>query len=169
MNRNRKNLRSTTNSPASKAPIEQDFRPTTFIGATIADTHDSTIYTDQTGNSPVRSFHGKRCKFIAYEYRSNAILCRALKDQTDASMIEAFQDVYQYLESKGFKPKLNVIDNQCSKAIQRFIKSTGADIQLVTPDDHRVNAAERANQTSWKNHWILPRPKQTKYMGKPHS
>ena len=101
MNRNKKNLRSTTNSPASKIPIEQDFRPTTdknaevelFIGATIANTHDGTIYTDQTGNFPVRSFHGKRCKFIAYEYRSNAILCRALKDQTDASMIKAFQDV----------------------------------------------------------------------------
>jgi hypothetical protein len=68
-------------------------------------------------------------------------------------MIEAFKDVYQYLENKGFKPKLNVMDNQCSKAIQRYIKATGADIQLVTPDDHRVNAAERAIQT-WKNHWI---------------
>ena len=78
---------------------------------------------------------------------------QSIKDQTDASMVEAFQDIYQYLESKGFKPKLDVMDNQCSKAVQKFIKATGADIQLVTPDDHRVNAAERAIQT-WKNHWI---------------
>ena len=45
------------------------------------------------------------------------------------------------------------MDNACSKAVQTFIKENGADIQLVTPDDHRVNAAERAIQT-WKNHWI---------------
>ena len=68
-------------------------------------------------------------------------------------MVEAFQEVYEYLTTKGFKPKLNVMDNQCSKAVQTYIHSTGADIQLVNPDDHRVNAAERAIQT-WKNHWI---------------
>jgi uncharacterized protein YgfB (UPF0149 family) len=45
------------------------------------------------------------------------------------------------------------MDNQCSRAGQKYIKSTGADIQLVNPDDHWVNAAERAIQT-WKNHWI---------------
>jgi hypothetical protein len=63
------------------------------------------------------------------------------------------QDIYKYFTERGFKPKLNVMDNQCSKAVLSFIKSTGADIQLVNPDDHRVNAAERAMQT-WKNHWI---------------
>jgi hypothetical protein len=68
-------------------------------------------------------------------------------------MVEAFQDIYKYFTERGFKPKLNVMDNQCSKAVLSFIKSTGADIQLVNPDDHRVNAAERAMQT-WKNHWI---------------
>eukprot|EP00804_Cyclotella_cryptica_P025828 CCRYP_002704-RA/>CCRYP_002704-RA protein AED:0.55 eAED:0.55 QI:0/-1/0/1/-1/1/1/0/120 len=45
------------------------------------------------------------------------------------------------------------MDNQCSKAVERYIKSTTAQIQLVNPDDHRVNAAERAIQT-WKEHWL---------------
>jgi hypothetical protein len=45
------------------------------------------------------------------------------------------------------------MDNACSRAVQKYIKSTKADIQLVNPDDHRVNACERAIQT-WKNHWI---------------
>eukprot|EP00804_Cyclotella_cryptica_P022715 CCRYP_012502-RA/>CCRYP_012502-RA protein AED:0.41 eAED:0.41 QI:0/-1/0/1/-1/1/1/0/237 len=45
------------------------------------------------------------------------------------------------------------MDNQCSKTIQKFIESSKAKIQLVNPDDHRVNAAERAIQT-WKNHWL---------------
>ena len=68
-------------------------------------------------------------------------------------MIEAFNNVYQYLTSNGFKPKLNVMDNTCSRAVQKYIKSTQAEIQLVNPDDHQVNACEQAIQT-WKNIWI---------------
>jgi hypothetical protein len=162
MNRLRKGTRSTTKQRHSdQQEIEQDFRPLIdetaevelFIGATIAEQNEGTIYTDNTGRFPIQSFHGKKVQFVAYEYRSNAILVQALRDETDKSMLDAFQDIYKYLTDRGFKPKLNVMDNQCSKAVQTFIKSTGADIQLVNPDDHRVNAAERAIQT-WKNHWI---------------
>ena len=78
---------------------------------------------------------------------------RALRDQTNNYPQEAFEDVYSYLSSKRFKPKLNIIDNQCSKRIQNYITSQGTDIQLVNPDNHRVNAAERAIQT-WKNHYV---------------
>jgi hypothetical protein len=119
-----------------------------FVGATIGDQNDGTIYTNQTGSMTDQSFHGKRYQFIVYEYRSKAILVRALRDLKDASMLEAFQDVYQYyLTSKGFKPKLNVMDNQCSKCIQDFIKFSQADIQLVNHDDHRVNAAKNLEES----------------------
>ena len=79
---------------------------------------------------------------MAYKYRSNAILVRPLKDQTDKSLTTAFREVYEYLTDHGFQPKLNVMDNQCSKAVENYMRSTKADIQLVNPDDHRVNAAE---------------------------
>jgi hypothetical protein len=68
-------------------------------------------------------------------------------------MVEVFNDVYDYLTSKGFKPKLNAMDNACSQAVQKYIKFTKADIQLINTNDHRVNACEWSIQT-WKNHWI---------------
>eukprot|EP00804_Cyclotella_cryptica_P014576 CCRYP_004840-RA/>CCRYP_004840-RA protein AED:0.36 eAED:0.36 QI:0/-1/0/1/-1/1/1/0/294 len=138
MNQIRKGLRSTTKQQESQSKEElMDFNPPVedvqevelFIGATICEQIPGTIYTDQTGHFPVRSFHGKRYQFVAYEYRSNAILVWALADQTDKSMPEAFQDVYAYLMKRGFQPKLNVMDNQCSKTIQNFIKTKGAKIQ----------------------------------------
>ena len=162
LNRTQKGLQS-TNKERIKSTREQssDFNPTKedigevqlFIGATIGEQTTGTVYTDQTGNFPVRSFQGNRCQFVAYDYRSNAILVRALKDQTDALLLAAFEDVYAYLTDRGFKPKLNVMDNQCSKTIQKFIESNKANIQLVNPNNHQVNAAERAIQM-WKNHWI---------------
>ena len=115
MHRKWKGLRSSTKRRETQWKVEPiDFNPPVedvqevelFIGATIGDQNPGTIYTDQTGHFPVRSFHGKRCQFVAYDYRSNAILVRALTNQTDKSMLEAFQDVYNYLTKRGFHPKL---------------------------------------------------------------
>ena len=55
---------------------------------------------------------------------------------------------------RGFKPKFNILDNIASKAIVKFLKDERKiDIQLVEPNNHRANAAERAIQT-FKNHQI---------------
>ena len=120
-------------------------------GTLIQKVNEGTIYTDQTGAFPVSSYKGNRVMFVAYDYRSNGIFIRPMKSNSNESMIAAFTDVYESLTSKGLKPKLNVMDNACSKAVEAYIRSTGADIQLVNADDHRVNASERAIQT-WKNH-----------------
>eukprot|EP00804_Cyclotella_cryptica_P004410 CCRYP_006826-RA/>CCRYP_006826-RA protein AED:0.29 eAED:0.28 QI:0/0/0/1/0/0/3/0/476 len=157
-----KHTRSTTQTRQTETQaIDHDFRPNInadvefelFIGATIAEQNDGSIYTDQTEAFPETSYHSNKYQFVAYEYLSNAILVRALKDQTDKLLTAAFRDVYEYLTECGFQPKLNVMDNQCSKAVEKYIRSTKATIQLVNPDNHRVNASERAIQT-WKEHWL---------------
>ena len=69
-------------------------------------------------------------------------------------MSKAYNDMYQYLESKGFKPKLNLSNNICSKTIQNFFCVQDSTIQLVEPQNHRANAMERAIQTV-KNRFIM--------------
>ena len=58
------------------------------------------------------------------------------------------------MTSRGFKPKFNILDNIASKAIVKFLRDERKiGIQLVEPNNHRANAAERAIQT-FKNHMI---------------
>eukprot|EP00804_Cyclotella_cryptica_P005732 CCRYP_000071-RA/>CCRYP_000071-RA protein AED:0.41 eAED:0.41 QI:0/-1/0/1/-1/1/1/0/213 len=111
LRRVKKHTRSTTHTrQANIEAINQDFRPTInsgvdfelFVGAAIAEQSDGTLYTDQTGAFPVTSYHSNKYQFVAYEYRSNAILVRALKDQTDKSLTAAFRDVYEYLTGAVF-------------------------------------------------------------------
>jgi hypothetical protein len=73
MNQLRKGTRSTTKQHNNdKNAIEQDFRPLIdedaevelFIGATIAEQNEGTIYTDNTGRFPIQSFHGKKCNLL---------------------------------------------------------------------------------------------------------
>ena len=91
--------------------------------------------------------------FVCYAYEPNAILVRPMKSRSDECFVAAYKEMYEYLESRGFKPKLNVTDNECSKAVQKYIDSQNVSWQLVEPDNHRVNAAERAIQT-FKNHFL---------------
>jgi hypothetical protein len=59
----------------------------------------------------------------------------------------------QYLKEKGYKPKLNVMDNQAIKGIKAYLTPQQVSLQLVEPHNHRVNATKRAIQT-FKNHFI---------------
>ena len=50
----------------------------------------------------------------------------------------------RYLKVRNLAPKLHILDNECSKAVQKYVKAERVEIQLVEPHNHRVNAAEPA-------------------------
>jgi hypothetical protein len=67
-------------------------------------------------------------------------------------MVTAFTEVITTLKARGYHPTLNVMDNECSAAVEKYIRSVNISI-LVPPHNHRVNAAERAI-TTFKEHFI---------------
>ena len=67
---------------------------------------------------------------------------RPMKIRADGHMVEVFKNVYDYLLERSLSPNLHLLDNECSCAIQYFIKREKADIQLVEPHNHCVNAAK---------------------------
>ena len=160
MHKNRKGLRSTrsTTQDIKDARLDLDnmnlpqqvcaaHEHNVVCYAALADTITGTIYTDLPGPFPVRSIRNMQYIFVCYVYEANAILVRPMKSRADACMVAAYKDIYEYLISVNQKPTLNVMDNEASKAVTNYIKSQNVDWQLVEPDNHRVNAAERAIQT----------------------
>jgi hypothetical protein len=93
------------------------------------------------------SIDGSVCFFILYHYKTNAILVKPIANVDDRSIFAAYKEVFETLEAKGYKPKMNVMDNQATKYIKKFLTKKECDLQLVEPHNHRVNAAERAIQT----------------------
>jgi len=69
-------------------------------------------------------------------------------------MITAFEEVITVLKARGYSPALNVMDNECSKTVEQYIRSEKINIQLVPPDIHHFNAAKRAVAT-FKEHLIV--------------
>ena len=96
------------------------------------------------------SLEGNVCYLIVYHYESNAILGLTISGFDDNTVFAAYKTQFKFLESKGYKIKLNVMDNQCTKQIKKILT---CERMLVEPHNHRINAAERAIQT-FKDHFI---------------
>jgi hypothetical protein len=79
--------------------------------------------------------------FVAYVYDLNAIIVCAMPTRTDAAMITAFKEVIEVLRIRGYHPALNVMDNKCSIAVERYIQLEKINIQLVPPHNHRAEQA----------------------------
>ena len=92
-----------------------------FCFAALADTREGVIYTDLPGPFPIESFRQMKYIFVCYAYQPNAILVRPMKSRSSACMVEAYQSIYEYLTDRGFKPKLNVMDNECSKVVKAYL------------------------------------------------
>ena len=124
-----------------------------FCFGAFADKHTGVVYNDMTGNFPFVSIDGSVCYFIMYHYESNSILATPIDGMTDQIIFDAYKKNFDMLEKKGFKVKMNVMDNQATKYIKKFLTEKECELQLVEPHNKRMNAAERAIQT-WKDAFI---------------
>jgi deoxyribodipyrimidine photolyase-like uncharacterized protein len=68
----------------------------------------------------------------------------------DITIFNAHKKFCDMLAAKGFKVKLNIMDNQATKYIMKFLDEEDCKVQLVEPGNKRLNAAKRAIQT-WKD------------------
>jgi hypothetical protein len=90
---------------------------------------------------------------ILYDYDSNAILAKPIKDRTAPELLKAFQFMEQELVARGLKPKLMKVDNEASKLLKDYLYQQDIKCQLVPPYSHRRNSSEGAIR-SFKDHLI---------------
>ena len=58
--------------------------------------------------------------------------------------MRVYKDMCNYLKARNYKPNLNIMENEASTAVKRYITNANVHCQLVKPNRHRVNASERA-------------------------
>jgi hypothetical protein len=153
MNQRRQNIRST-----SKASNEKQQPPDTDLGtkthlvyAVIVD--QGQLYTNLTGNFPVRSSKGNSYVMVSYIYDCNYIKVVSMKSRSSSEWVKAYDSIHQERTVKGFKPKLQTLNNEASNALKNFFSVNDITYQLVPPHCHRSNFAERAIRT-FKEHFV---------------
>jgi hypothetical protein len=153
MNQRRQNIQSTSKAPAEKQkPPDTDLgTKTQLVYAVVVD--QGQLYTDLTGKLPVRSSKRNSYVMLCYIYDCNYIKVVPMKSRYASEWVKAYDSIHQELTVKGFKPKLQTLDNEASTALKNFFTVNNIAYQLVTPHCHRRNAAERAIRT-FKEHFV---------------
>ena len=111
------------------------------------------IFTDDTGRFTPRARSGNQYIMVTLHGPSNAILVQPFPSKHDSHRIAAYNDVYARLTSAGQPPTLHILDNEVSGTFQKAIMANNCTFQLVPPNVHRRNAAERAICT-FKDHFL---------------
>ncbi len=139
--------------PTNIIEPNEDTAAKVFCFAAFADKRTGVLYSNLTGMFPFMSLEVNVCFLVVYHYKTNAILALPIKNFTDECILAAYKQQFKLLESKGHKIKLNVMDNQASKVIKEYLTLQRCENLLVEPNNHQVNASERAIQT-FKAHFI---------------
>jgi hypothetical protein len=147
MNQTRKNVRSTK---AKRTPLETcdtsqlHGKKVRDIYMTMYDVRE-TMFSDQTGQFPMRLQSGNKYIMVLVEINSNAILVVPMKNRKDAEMIQAYNALLLQLKRAGIIPKKHVLDNKVSKNMKNHICGTcKMNVEIVPPWCHWQNMVEVA-------------------------
>jgi len=84
---------------------------------------------------------------VLVEVDGNYIDAEPMKNRSAGSMIKAYLALWARITATGtIRPTTHLMDNEASTELKAEIKKN-CTIQLVPPDNHRRNLAERAIQT----------------------
>ena len=111
----------------------------------LRDEADKLMFSDQTGRFPVTSFKGNQYVMVLFETIGNNILVEAMRNRTSGEMIRAYQVLVDGMKEKRIHPTMHILNNECSAEFKDTIKENKMKYQLVLPNDHRRNMAEKNN------------------------
>ncbi len=105
------------------------------------------MYTNQTGHFPVQSSCANKLIMVLYKIDGNYIDAKPMQDNKYNSLVKAYNTLWARVTKSGkVKPTVHILDNEASALFKEEIGKK-CDLQLVPPDTHRQNLAERAIQT----------------------
>jgi hypothetical protein len=84
---------------------------------------------------------------VCYVFDCNYVKVVPMKSRSASEWVKSYDLIHQELNSKGFKHKLQTLDNEASAALKNVFTTNDVEYQLVPPHCHRRNAAERAIRT----------------------
>jgi hypothetical protein len=90
---------------------------------------------------------------IHYHVDSNSIWVEPTKNKNKGKLILVRSHALIRMKACGITPRHQVLDNEISTAYKNAITTSGMTYQLVPPNDHRRNIAEKAIQT-WKDYFV---------------
>jgi hypothetical protein len=136
-NQRRQNIRSTSKTSIASDMEDEAVIPaalgtkTNLVYAVVVD--QGQLYTYLTRNFAVRSSKGNWYSMVCYSYNCNYVQVVPMKSRFSSEWVKVNDHIHQELTSKGFKPKLQTLDNEASAALKSFSTTNDVEYQLFPP------------------------------------
>ena len=97
----------------------------------LQDEMDRKMYTDQTGRFPTTSYRGMQYIMVLFEStESSAIMVEPMRNRTSGEMLAAYLKLTGRLAEAGIKPKMHILDNECSSEFKTAIRKKRHEIPV---------------------------------------
>ena len=90
---------------------------------------------------------------VIHKIDGNSTWIEPMKNKTQGEMIKTRRITLKCTKLQGIVPLHQILDNENYESYKEEILATKMSYQLMPPNNHRRNIAERAIKT-WKNHFI---------------
>lgn len=143
----------------TRSNIHSTYAPPTTRSATPNASFSSIFSMDNhtfsylTGQFPVTSSKNNKHIFILYHQPTNAILAEPLQDKSHPVILQEFTNIHTMLTRQGHTISHHTLNNDISPTITEYLQLHNITYQIVPPNNHRCNKAERGIQT-FKAHFI---------------
>ena len=104
-------------------------------------------FSNLTGAFHNKSSRGNLFVTVLYDYDSNEILYKPIKNRQAATIRDYFLKIHNIIKSGGSNTKFYMMDNKCSIDLKEDTKEFTIYFQLAPPHMHRQNSAEWAIRT----------------------
>jgi hypothetical protein len=132
LNQRRQKIRSTSKAPIANSPTaDTDMGSKTHLVYAVA-VDQGQLYTDLTGKFPVRSSKGNSYGMVCYVYDCSYVKVIPMKSRSTSEWVKAYDTIHQELTVKGFKHRLQTLDNEVSTTLNFFSPS----MTLITNWSH---------------------------------
>ncbi len=96
---------------------------------------------------------GNKYIMILHHVDSNSSWLETMRNQSGGKLILTCARALARMQCRGLIPKHQILDNQASAEYKAAIEASGMTCELVPPEEHQRNMAEKAIQT-FKDHFV---------------
>ena len=122
------------------------------ISTSVLRTSSAINYSDMPGRFPFPSHLGH--EYMLLSVFRGYIHIELMKNREGPELVRAYRATYDFFNTATLKPQFQMLDNEKSTALDKLLKhDLKVTVELVPPNCHRRNRAERAIQ-DWKAHFI---------------
>ena len=111
----------------------------------LKDEDERLVFLDQIDMFRTTSFKRNRYVMVLYEAIGTNMLVEPMRSRTSGEMVRAYQVSIDRMKEKDVHPTIHILDNECSAEFKETIKENKMKYQLVSPNDHRRNVAEKSS------------------------